>query len=327
MSTRRREQGARRALKSRRRSRRSIRPRLSLRSLRDARAIDGRRVSMKRRLLRRGCMVQMKTEADPRIAELRTKTATRDQIVSAILPPIGDGTGHRERSHTLLKLRSDVLKPGLVELVHTIGDERRQDIEAGIEEDPVIDREQQVVDRAVNPSRGIMLFPTARRHDQHRASACKCPFAETVSPMRVAMLADAIGEAIGIYPIDPALEDRRHRIPPERKLKDERVGPQQLLLLDPHVFGERLGRERLAGSRSNLQTRVRSERWEVRPTDLRFPAHGVKVGNPHFVALGFQFADRDIAQRRRKGSGFGVSEDEEHIHGGGLPIGESRYPR
>jgi hypothetical protein len=57
----------------------SVRPRLSLRSgLRDARAIHGPRVSMKRRLPRRGCMGQMKTEADPRIAEFRTKTATRD---------------------------------------------------------------------------------------------------------------------------------------------------------------------------------------------------------------------------------------------------------
>jgi hypothetical protein len=39
---------------------------------------DARRVPTKRRLPRRGGMVQMKTEADPRIAEFRTKTATRD---------------------------------------------------------------------------------------------------------------------------------------------------------------------------------------------------------------------------------------------------------
>jgi hypothetical protein len=51
------------------------------------------------------------------------------------------------------------------------------------------------------------------------------------------MLADTIGEAVGVHPVDPALEDRRHGVPPQRELEDQRVGPQQLVDLCFNIFG------------------------------------------------------------------------------------------
>jgi hypothetical protein len=45
------------------------------------------------------------------------------------------------------------------------------------------------------------------------------------------VLADAIGKAIGVNPVDPAFHNGGHREPPQRKLENHRIGPQQLLLL------------------------------------------------------------------------------------------------
>jgi hypothetical protein len=45
-----------------------------------------------------------------------------------------------------------------------------------------------------------------------------------------AVLADAVGKAISVDPINPALHDGGQREPPQRELKNHRIGPQQLLL-------------------------------------------------------------------------------------------------
>ena len=59
----------------------------------------------------------------------------------------------------------------------------------------------------------------------HCCSRCKTAGQIRYTNAVVAVLADAIGEPVGVHPIDPALEDRRHGEPPERELQDQGVGP------------------------------------------------------------------------------------------------------
>jgi hypothetical protein len=63
------------------------------------------------------------------------------------------------------------------------------------------------------------------------------------------VLTDPIGKAIGEHPVDPTLEDRRHGEPPEGKLENQCIGPQQLFDLGFDILGQRIGLECLFGSR------------------------------------------------------------------------------
>ncbi len=76
-----------------------------------------------------------------------------------------------------------------------------------------------------------MFRPAAGGDDQHCPLADEGAFPIAIAPVAVAVLADAIGKTPGVYPIDPAFHDRRHREPPQRELKNHRIGPQQLFLL------------------------------------------------------------------------------------------------
>jgi hypothetical protein len=66
----------------------------------------------------------------------------------------------------------------------------------------MIDREQQIVDRPVDPADSVMLLPAAGGHDQHCALPSESALA-MVTPSLVAVLADAIGE-----PIEPPQPER-----------------------------------------------------------------------------------------------------------------------
>jgi hypothetical protein len=96
-----------------------------------------------------------------RIAQVGSELHVRDQIVAAILPPIRDGRGGRERAHPLAQALGYRLETGLIETIYPVDHEWRKHVVAGIIEDPMIDREQQVVDRPVDPAGGVMLLPAA----------------------------------------------------------------------------------------------------------------------------------------------------------------------
>ena len=79
------------------------------------------------------------------------------------------------------------------------------------------------------------------------------------------MLAHPVGEAVGINPVDPALQDRRHREPPEREGQDQGVGPQQLVLLRDHILRRRAVGERVARCGGHAPTLASlSKRWPHR---------------------------------------------------------------
>src|SRR5690606_40877977 len=72
-------------------------------------------------------------------------------------------------------------------------------------------------------------------------------------------------------PVEPALEDRRHRVPPQRELEDDRVRPEQLLLLGADVRGEGPGVEgppRVGGDTQRAR-RGRAERSEEHTSELQ----------------------------------------------------------
>ncbi|MNT67881.1 hypothetical protein D3C72_2060550 [compost metagenome] len=110
----------------------------------------------------------------------------------------------------------------------------------------MVDREQDVVDRAIDPARAVVRFPAAGGNDQHGTLAGEAALAIAVAPAFVRVLADAVGKTIGVDALDPAFQDGRHREPPQRELQDHRVGPAQFFLLGGDVGTLAAGGERFA---------------------------------------------------------------------------------
>lgn len=82
----------------------------------------------------------MKREAGrTRIAQVGAELHARDQIVPAILLPIGDGRRGRERPHPLAQALGNGLETGLIETIDSVDHERRKDVVARIIENPMID--------------------------------------------------------------------------------------------------------------------------------------------------------------------------------------------
>ena len=136
-----------------------------------------------------------------------------------------------EAIQALAERGANARKTPLIDTTGPMHDERRKHLEARVMQHPVLDGKQQIVQRTIDASRPIVGFPAAGGDDQHGALAGHAAFAVAIAPVAVGVLADAVGEAIGIDPVDPSLEYRRHREPPQRKLQDERIGPPQLVLL------------------------------------------------------------------------------------------------
>jgi hypothetical protein len=79
-----------------------------------------------------------------------------DQVIAAILPLIRNWRGGRECAHPLAKTLCDDLEPGLFEAIHPVSSEGRKHVIAGIVENAVIYREQQVVDRSIDAAGRVM---------------------------------------------------------------------------------------------------------------------------------------------------------------------------
>lgn len=237
-----------------------------------------------------------------------------DLIVTTILLPVRDWRRCCQCPHPFAELLRQNVETRVIQSIHLIGHERRQDGETRIEQDAVIDGKQQIVDRTVDPARGIMFRPASGGDDQHGALARHRPLTVAVAPAAVAVFADTIGEPAGIDAIHPALEDRGHGEPPERELENYRVGPAQLVLLGFHVIRQAALGEFARGRGSHFQALVRWDVREVGVVNRRFPAHGVEVGYPDLMALCLQGAHRHVEQGAVEGMPFGMGEDDQDIH-------------
>ncbi|MNY58512.1 hypothetical protein D3C86_1948550 [compost metagenome] len=100
----------------------------------------------------------------------------------------------------------------------------------------MLNREQNVIDRAIDAALRIVRLPSAGSDNQHRAFTGEGAFTITIPPTDVRVFADAIGKSVGIDAFNPAFKDRRHRKPPQRELQDHRIGPQQLFLFQFNIF-------------------------------------------------------------------------------------------
>lgn len=114
--------------------------------------------------------------------------------------------------------------------------------------------------------------------------------------------------------------------PPEGKLQDQGIGPEKLRDLRLDIVRQPVAVESLFRGRDGYKPFAGRQRREVRAVDLGFPPHSVEVGNLNRVARCFQRLDCDITQRRGEGFRFRVGEDDEHVHGEHLLVGEDITP-
>src|SRR6478735_1224038 len=87
-----------------------------------------------------------------------------------------------------------------------------------------------------NSASRVVLFTTPDSNDKHRSLSGKHSFAISIAIMLLAMLANSICEAHGEHSLDPAFENSRHGIPPEGKVNQDHVSPEQLFLFGLDVF-------------------------------------------------------------------------------------------
>jgi len=139
--------------------------------------------------------------------------------------------------------------------------------------------------------------------------------AVTIAPARIRVLTDAISETVGIYPVDPALEDCRHREPPERELQDQRIRPAQLVLLGRDVRTLPATGERASGILGSIETRFGVAIQAVAGIDRGLPTHGIQVGNLDLMASRLQTVDGEFLQRAIQRARFGMGINKQNIHG------------
>ncbi|MNT16198.1 hypothetical protein D3C72_1512880 [compost metagenome] len=179
----------------------------------------------------------------------------------------------------------------------------------------MVDREQHIVHGAVDAPGTVVGFPATGGDHQHRPLAGHGAFAIAVAPADVGMLSHAVGEAIGIDTLHPALEDRRHREPPEGKLQDQRIGPTQLVLLPGDVRALPAVGERPLGVQGRVEARSGLVVQAVAGIERGFPVHRIQVRDLDGVAGRFEALDREILQRAIERGGFGVGVDDQYVHG------------
>src|SRR5882724_9114601 len=188
-------------------------------------------------------------------------------------------------------------------------DEERLDHgEADEIEHAVIDGEQDRVDRTVQSARGIDRRRAANGERAHRPLAGEDA---AVVPLAAAVDAAARGE----HAIDPALEDRGQPEPPERKLQDQRVAPEQLVHLRLEVR-----REAVVGGGMGLFGLLTvvagvADGREVAAVRHRVEAHGVEIRQDDLVPGGRQRFRRRARQGAVEALRLGVGMNDEDAHG------------
>ncbi len=256
----------------------------------------------------------MRGEPRPSRRDVGPQRELWNLVIAGILRTEGDRRGRPQRVEALPERIADRREARLVDAVRPMHEERRQHVEAGVIQDAVMNRVQQVVDRPVDSARAVMRCPPARRHDQHRALAFHRALAVAIAPVRIRMLADAVREAERVHALDPALQDRRHREPPQRKLQDERVGPAQLVLLACDVGRLRAVLERMLRIERRIEARIGPACGIVVGVERRFPLHRVQIGNLHRVPGFLEMPEREILQRAVQRFRLGMGIDQQDVH-------------
>ena len=145
-----------------------------------------------------------------------------------------------------------------------------------------------------------MLRPSAGGNDQHRPFPRERAFAVAIAPVGFAVLADAVGKAVSVDPINPALHDGGQRKPPQRELKNHRIGPQQLLLFAHDIRALRAVSEGVLRIPRCPPAFTDGRGAAVIGIKSRLPAHGVEIGHLHVMTGVLQMLHGKIFQRAVK---------------------------
>lgn len=150
----------------------------------------------------------------------------------------------------------------------------REHVHAGVEQRAMGQREQQLLDRPIDAPRAIVGRWAAGLHVDQRSLALEDALskAELVGAVLI-----AVGKAEGVDPFDPALQDRRHAVPPQRKLQDHSIGCEQLLLLGDHVGRLMPACVSMARLHDERQPFGVVTHWEVVGVVHCLPLHAVEV--------------------------------------------------
>jgi hypothetical protein len=230
-------------------------------------------------------------------------------VVAAVLSAIGNRRIGREGG----KARGQrCLETGVViflDMVGTVDQMRPQCGHAGVPEDAVVHGEQQVVDVARHAARAEACGRGAGRDDQHAAPAPEIALAVAQRPLGIGRIGYAIGPARRQHAIEPALEDRRHREPPERELNQHGVGPHEFFLLSRHVGHLRTALEGAEGGCGIRQPCTGLRIGEVAAVGHRLPAHGVEVRLAHLVPGGLERPDAGVPQGAIERASLGMRKN------------------
>jgi hypothetical protein len=123
-------------------------------------------------------------------------------------------------------------------------------------------------------------------HGNHGTSAFEDTVAKPVSPMWPTVCTATICETVRVHPIKPALEDRRHAVPPERELKNHGIGPKQLTLFLRDIRSLSTRGKGLAGGFGVFQYSIPGSLGKVVRISDCLPPHGVEIGDNDLVAGG-----------------------------------------
>lgn len=91
---------------------------------------------------------------------------SRNCVIAAVLPIIGDRFGHKQIIQTLAQLCTQSCKARTVGAAGAIKRERRQDVKTGIKQDAMLNGEQNVIDMAIDAAWAVVGLPSAHRDNQ-----------------------------------------------------------------------------------------------------------------------------------------------------------------
>ena len=174
----------------------------------------------------------------------------------------------------------------------------------------MLNGEQDIVDRPVNSARRVVLRPSAGGNNQHRPFPRERALTVAISPVRIAVLADAVGKPVSVDPVNPALHDGGQRKPPQRELKNHRIGPQQLLLFARDIRALRAVSEGVLRLPRCPPAFTNRRGAAVIGIQSRLPAHGIEIGHLYVVAGVLQMLHGKIFQRAVKRTRFGMGVNQ-----------------
>jgi hypothetical protein len=128
-----------------------------------------------------------------------------------------------------------------------------------------------------------------------------------------------VREAAREDPLAPALHDRRLAVQPERELKQDQVGPEQLRLLGRDVGRGRAGIvSRLLLERDLEEVRVNG-RAEIGMVYDALELHRIEVGDDNLVSALVQGSQSGVLEGRVERFRLRMSVDHERLHGRSAP--------